>query len=410
MRWNELVFHEGNEELQRFIELGVLAATCGTPVHFHVEGVRGTGKTTLIRAARCRLPAIERVRGCLYNCEAAQPHCPQHSGQPFPETETVTMPFLEISHSAKLGTVAGSIDLDRLTATDGPAAALLPGTLPRAHRGVVFVDEINRLADTSPALADLLLDAMGTKPGRVQIEETGLPTQVIPVSASVWAASNPDEDPGPLQDIRRQLADRFDFVVRIGRPSRKEVVRAILGTGRNKAVPPASPPSRVRCLAGVKVHERVDEFLSETYIRFQLESIRSVQAARLGALLHAALLGKQLADFSDLAAVLPAAFRHRLPAAALQEMMETLSEAVVQSSRREMSSAVRPPLKNEGEYRHQMLWRGFLERWSAQRNNADKSSVEEPLSRHDTDTLSPAEKKTAARQHGDEETAILQKR
>ncbi len=35
----------------------------------------------------------------------------------------------------------------------------------------MLVDEINRLADTAPELTDIMLDAMGTKPGRVQIEE-----------------------------------------------------------------------------------------------------------------------------------------------------------------------------------------------------------------------------------------------
>jgi len=52
---------------------------------------------------------------------------------------------------------------------------MLPGTLPQAHRGIVLVDEVNRLADTAPELTDILLDAMGTKPGRVQIEETVYP-------------------------------------------------------------------------------------------------------------------------------------------------------------------------------------------------------------------------------------------
>lgn len=409
MHWDQLVFHEGNEELQRFIELGVLAAGSGTPVHFHVEGVRGTGKTTLIRAAQCRLPGIERVRGCLYNCEPAFPHCPQHAGQAVSEIETVTMPFLEVSHSAKLATVAGSIDLGRLTASDGPAAALLPGTLPRAHRGVVFVDEINRLADTSPALADLLLDAMGTKPGRVQIEEAGLPTQAIPVSVSVWAASNPDEDPGPLQDIRRQLADRFDFLVRIGRPNRAEVIRAIISSGHSHAVPSARPFCRARSMSEVKVHERVDEFLSETYIRFQLESIRGVQAARLGSRLHAALQGKEQADFSDLSAVLPAAFRHRLPEAALQEIMETMKEAVVQSRRKATTTTARQALPNGGEHRHQLPWRGFLERWSAPRRNGEDSTSAEPHPRRDSHALAAEEKKTAVSQY-EEERVVLPKR
>ena len=64
--------------------------------------------------------------------------------------EWVAMPFLEISHAAKVATVVGSIDLEKLVEVKSPAIALLPGTLAQAHRGIVFIDEINRLADTSP--------------------------------------------------------------------------------------------------------------------------------------------------------------------------------------------------------------------------------------------------------------------
>ena len=65
-------------------------------------------------------------------------------------TEWIPMPFLEISHSAKVATVVGGIDLEKLVNRAHPEAALLPGTLAQAHRGIVFIDEINRLADTSP--------------------------------------------------------------------------------------------------------------------------------------------------------------------------------------------------------------------------------------------------------------------
>ena len=99
------------------------------------------------------------------------------------------------------------------------------GTIPKAHRGIIFVDEINRIADTSPEIVDLLLDVMGTKPGRIQIEEAGFPVLEMPVQVSIWAASNPDEEPGPLEDVRRQLSDRFDFAVRVERPANPWIIK-----------------------------------------------------------------------------------------------------------------------------------------------------------------------------------------
>ena len=108
------------------------------------------------------------------------------------------MPFVEIGHGAKLGTILGSIDLKKLTSGNNPEATLLPGAIPMANRGIIFIDEVNRLAETAPEITDVLLSVMGTKPGQVKIEETGLAPYEINICSSVWAASNPDEDPGPL--------------------------------------------------------------------------------------------------------------------------------------------------------------------------------------------------------------------
>lgn len=379
MDWNDVIFHQGNEELQRFIELGVLAAGQGIPFHFHVEGVRGTGKTTLIRAAQNSMPKIERVRGCLYNCDPAVPHCPQHGRSSGLEGEQIPLPFLEVSHSAKVGTVVGSIDLDRLTSSDSPSAALLPGTLPRAHRGIVFVDEINRLADTSPALVDILLDAMGTKPGRLQIEESGLPTVEMPLKVSVWAASNPDEEPGPLQEIRRQLADRFDFAVRIERPDHPDVVRAIMNAGNGVASPSVAFPASFPFgdCSGVTLTERLEEFLGEIYIRFHLESIRGIQAARLGSILHAARYGKVCADFFDLAAVLPAALRHRVDPPKLLEISEAMKTAVLAERKNEENrqASRTNPVAEEKQPVRRAFWRGLWQRFSGQQVTADSKEV-----------------------------------
>ncbi|MBS3887314.1 MAG: magnesium chelatase [Dethiobacter sp.] len=373
MDWHKIIFHPGNEELKRFIELGIVAVRLGIPVHFHVEGVRGTGKTTLIRAAKSRFPSITRVADCLYNCEPTNPHCPDHQKIGEFEHETVPTPFLEVSHSAKVGTLVGSIDLDKLTSHKNPAAALLPGTIPRANRGIIFVDEINRLADTSPPLVDLLLDVMGTKPGRVQIEETGLPTVEMAVNTSVWAASNPDEEPGPLQEIRRQLSDRFDFVIRIGRPEQVETVRAII---RGDVQTEVETKKTVNSLFPVALIDAVDEFISNLYIRFRLESIRGVQAVRLGTQLHALKQGKTSADFADMAAVLPAALRHRLEAPLLQEISEAMKNAAVNQQQK-----IIVPVKFNGETkesascRYPALWQGLWQRLSQKREQTIRKSA-----------------------------------
>jgi len=337
-----LVRHAGNDALFRAIEMSLLATLAAQPLHIHAEGLRGTGKTTIMRAVRRVLPRIRRIKGCLYNCDPMAPHCPAHRGLPAATIaslgdEWVPIPFLEISHSAKIGTAVGSIDLGRLVSPTEPGAALLPGTIPQAHRGIIFVDEINRLAETSPELADVLLDVMGTKPGRVQIEETGLPAVELPVQVSVWAASNPDEDPGPLEEIRRQLSDRFDFAIYTDRPGEAEVVERILsmaerGNARRSAVEETQAELwrtrlalRASDLRKVEMPAPMRQQIANLYAKFDLESLRAVQAIQSGVRLTACLESRVEASQEDLQRVAPMALRHRVDPETIRKVASYLS-------------------------------------------------------------------------------------
>ncbi|NLJ33176.1 MAG: magnesium chelatase [Firmicutes bacterium] len=357
--YGSLIRHSGNRELFLFLEMAILSQRGGCPLHFHVEGLRGTGKTTIIRAARDILPPIERIRGCLYNCDPREPHCPQHCHLSAEEIdalgrELVPMPFLEISASAKVGTVVGTIDLMRMTDPNHPEAALLPGTIPQAHRGIVFVDEINRLADTSPELADVLLSVMGTKPGRLQIEESGLPQLEIPVQVSVWAASNPDEDPGSLEDIRRQLSDRFDFLLEMGRPDSPEIVAAVLArnSGAGGKNPPAEEGSMgqrfakwATLLPQIEMDAEIRAIVASLYTKFNLESLRAVEALQYGTKVYLARQGGQRIRVQDLLAVAPAVLRHRVEPDRLVEILQYLRGL---SQRAEKQTAAAAAVAAEG--------------------------------------------------------------
>lgn len=315
--YDRLIRHNGNQDLFRVVEMSVVALLHEHPFHIQAEGLRGTGKTTIMRAARDLLPPIIRIKGCLYNCHPLTPHCPFHRNLSPDEiamlgTEEIPRPFLEISQAAKLGTVIGSIDLAKLTNPANPLAALLPGTIPQAHRGIIFIDEINRLADTSPELADVLLDVMGTRPGRVQIEEPGLPVVELPVTVSIWAASNPDEEPGPLSRIRKQLADRFDVTVTMGRPdSCQEVIDILTGDKRVQAVEKDFSQYSGK-LADIEVSSELRQILGKIYLEFGLESLRSVAAMETAACLAAVLAGSSTVGIAELKQVVPLALAHRV--------------------------------------------------------------------------------------------------
>lgn len=339
-----LVRHPGNQALFDAVELAVLSILRGRPVHIHVEGLRGTGKTSVLRSARAFLPYIQRVRGCRLNCDPAAPHCPDHRDMDAASlgdigAEWIRMPFLEISHSAKMGTVVGSLDLSRLTDPEQPEAALLPGTLARAHRGIVVVDEINRLADTSPELTDVLLDALGTKPGRLQIEETGLSPVSLPIDVSVWAASNPDEEPGPLEDIRRQLADRFDLVINVERPDSPEAVSTILGmSGRLHTHSPGGGPRESRHIRSrltrrarrewPVLSDRMRHNLGRVYVDFGLESLRALEAWQLASMLLALREDERAVAGAHLLRTATWALHHRVELNTLAEILRFLEEGM----------------------------------------------------------------------------------
>jgi len=220
----------------------------------------------------------------------------------------------------------------------GDEAGLLPGLIPQAHRGILFVDEINRLADTAPEITDILLDVMGTKPGVVQIEEAGLPVVSVKVSVSVWAASNPDEDPGPLEEIRRQLSDRFDMVCYMGRPTSIDVLAKMLkdnfhGTkAENHAEITVDYQKQHEMYTQIMLRwaERYLEsdlpdfarnYIARLYIKHNLESIRAIEAMQQGAVLYSITKDRDQATINDINHILPLILKHRVDADALIKVL-----------------------------------------------------------------------------------------
>jgi len=344
--------HSGNENLFLAVEMSLVSTVAGVPLYIHAEGLRGTGKTTVMRWAKTLAPEIVRIKGCLFQCHPDHPHCPVHRGINIEdkksdfclEKEKVPMPFVELGHGAKLGTILGSIDLARLTDPAKPEAALLPGAIPMANRGIIFIDEINRLAETAPEITDVLLSVMGTKPGKVKIEEVGLPACEVEVTSSVWAASNPDEDPGPLEEIRKQLADRFDLVVLVQRPTDPEVVEKLLlrKYENDSMVNPSTTGilEKAQRLKNVTVPAYILRYIANLYVRNNVESLRSIEALELSSRVLAAVRGKKQVSFDELLTVLPLTLRHRVEPHVLSEILKDLE------LRKAASTAVKPSKSN----------------------------------------------------------------
>jgi magnesium chelatase subunit D len=136
-------------------------------------------------------------------------------------------PFVELPLGATEDRVLGSLDLTELVTTGTPRYR--PGLLAAAHGGVLYVDEINLLADH---LVDVLLDVAVTGVNRV--ERDGV-SHTHPARFVLVASMNPEEG-----ELRPQLLDRFGLAVDVVAPvdvtSRAAAVATQLGADAEPAL------------------------------------------------------------------------------------------------------------------------------------------------------------------------------
>ncbi|PSL58136.1 protoporphyrin IX magnesium-chelatase [Saccharothrix carnea] len=180
-----------------------------------VRGEKGTAKSTVVRALAALLPELDVVPGCRFGCDPAVPtDCPD--GPHGHGAERRPARLVELPVGATEDRLIGSLDLERAL-TEG-VRAYQPGLLAAAHRGVLYVDEVNLLHDH---LVDLLLDAAAM--GRAHVEREGVSVSHA-ASFLLVGTMNPEEG-----ELRPQLLDRFGLTVAVRAsrdvPTRTEVVR-----------------------------------------------------------------------------------------------------------------------------------------------------------------------------------------
>jgi magnesium chelatase subunit D len=169
-----------------------------------VRGEKGTAKSTAVRALARLLPRIKVVSGCPYSCdpESPNPECP---AGPHPEDvpwEWRPVRLVELPVGASTDRLTGTLDIEK--ALSEGEKAFEPGLLAAAHRGILYVDEVNLLSDH---LVDLLLDvaAMGLN----YVEREGVSVR-HPSRFILVGTMNPEEG-----ELRPQLLDRFGVTVEV---------------------------------------------------------------------------------------------------------------------------------------------------------------------------------------------------
>ena len=204
----------GQEDLKLALLVNAVSPEVGGVL---VRGEKGTAKSTAVRALARLLPPIQAIAGCPYSCdpESPNPECPAGSHPPETPVEERPVRLVELPVGASTDRLAGTLDIEK--ALSEGRKAFEPGLLAAAHRGILYVDEVNLLSDH---LVDLLLDvaAMGVN----HVEREGVSVR-HPSRFILVGTMNPEEG-----ELRPQLLDRFGVTVEVsGSPDPEERVEVV---------------------------------------------------------------------------------------------------------------------------------------------------------------------------------------
>ena len=184
-----------------------------------IRGKKGTAKSTAVRSLAALLPEVAVLQGCPYSCppESRQglcQWCEPGNGDTPPVRRQVRIVDLPVGASEDR--LVGSLDIEQ--AIKSGSKSFEPGLIAAAHRGILYIDEVNLLNDH---LVDVLLDASAM--GRNYVEREGISVSHAAEFILV-GTMNPEEG-----DLRPQLLDRFGLAVEVEGimppEERREVVR-----------------------------------------------------------------------------------------------------------------------------------------------------------------------------------------
>ncbi|WP_427923291.1 putative cobaltochelatase [Streptomyces sp. cg40] len=204
----------GQDDLRLALLLNAVSPAVGGVL---VRGEKGTAKSTAVRALSALLPEVAVVPGCRFSCDPAAPDpaCPDGPHETGPGTQRPAR-MVELPVGASEDRLVGALDIERALAEG--VKAFEPGLLADAHRGILYVDEVNLLHDH---LVDLLLDAAAM--GASYVEREGVSVRHAARFLLV-GTMNPEEG-----ELRPQLLDRFGLTVEVAASrepdQRVEVVR-----------------------------------------------------------------------------------------------------------------------------------------------------------------------------------------
>src|SRR5450830_664943 len=301
----------GQEQLKRALLLCAVDTSLGGVL---IRGDKGTAKSTAARALTAVLPPLQRVPGCAFNCApGAVADCCAICRDTQAGATVAAVPFITLPLGATEDRVLGTLDLQR--ALKGEQNALQPGLLAAAHRGILYIDEVNLLPDH---LVDVLLDVAAMGVNAVQRE--GLSVS-HPARFTLVGTMNLEEG-----DLRPQLLDRFGLMVEVVAPRdktlRAEVVRRRLAYEADPAAYAAQwheeqEVLRIRIAAAqallpqVVLSDALLDLISHLCCEFEVASLRADIVMHKTARAFAALDGRLQVTPDDVRAAAELVLPHR---------------------------------------------------------------------------------------------------
>ena len=300
----------GMDDLQLALVLAAVSPAIGGVL---IRGEKGTAKSTAVRALTEILPTVDVADGCRFSCdpEHPDPDCPDapHAA----EGSARPARLVELPVGATEDRVLGSLHLER--ALSEGVTVYEPGLLAAAHRGLLYVDEVNLLHDH---LVDVLLDAAAM--GRATVERDGV-SVTHPARFVLVGTMNPEEG-----ELRPQLLDRFgltvDVVASRDPAVRVEVMRARLSYEADPTAFIARYDAAQRELAEriVKAQSLLPEVIltdaalrqiAEICAAFDVDGMRADLVTARTAIAHAAWSGRSVVEVDDVRAAAKLALPHR---------------------------------------------------------------------------------------------------
>ncbi|GFK19144.1 ATP-binding protein [Corynebacterium glutamicum] len=290
----------GQDELRLALILTAISPRIGGVV---IRGEKGTAKTTTVRA----------FAGLLGDA-----------------------PLVNLPLGSTEDRVVGSLNMETVLTTG--RAEYQPGLLAQADGGVLYVDEVNLLADH---LVDALLDAAAS--GRVSIERDGI-SHSSPANFVLVGTMNPEEG-----ELRPQLLDRFGLAVDVAASTNPEVRVEIIRRRLDFENAPeqfmakwaeqdADTSNRILAakdlLPGVELPDLILSQIAWLCARIEVDGMRADLVITRTALAHAAWSGRSVVTEEDVEIAARLALPHRrrrnpfdAPEMEERKLQETLQEA-----------------------------------------------------------------------------------